>query len=375
MRHPSLPAAALAAAVCSGSLAAQGSDVLYARVEALSGWELRGYSFDQGIGAKTVAQWNIPVVVVAPLGRRVSVDLTTHYASGHFESYSGSPETLSGFTDTEVRFLYTVRRDRLIGSLSFNLPTGRHTVSTSEFQVAGAVGANYLSFPIANFGTGVGVAGGVAYARQAGAWNLGVSGSLRYLSSYTPFSDDTVSYTPGWEGRVRAGADRLLGARSRLLLGLTMSTFSTDTYSGSSAFVAGWYAPGTRFVSELAFVRVIGRATLTVSAWDFYRLAGLTSTGPNSESKENVFDGELRLAYPVAARLELEPMLGFRQWSPADYRGGRLKSGGLVARARLSDRLSATLAGRYDAGWIYARGSGFAPLRGYGTSLLLRYER
>jgi len=224
MRHPSLPAAALAAAVCSGSLAAQGSDVLYARVEALSGWELRGYSFDQGIGAKTVAQWNIPVVVVAPLGRRVSVDLTTHYASGHFESYSGSPETLSGFTDTEVRFLYTVRRDRLIGSLSFNLPTGRHTVSTSEFQVAGAVGANYLSFPIANFGTGVGVAGGVAYARQAGAWNLGVSGSLRYLSSYTPFSDDTVSYTPGWEGRVRAGADRLLGARSRLLLGLTLST-------------------------------------------------------------------------------------------------------------------------------------------------------
>src|SRR2546430_7987677 len=30
----------------------------------------------------------IPVVVVAPLGRRVSVDLTTHYASGHFESRS-----------------------------------------------------------------------------------------------------------------------------------------------------------------------------------------------------------------------------------------------------------------------------------------------
>src|SRR2546422_8201572 len=87
--------------------------------------------------------------------------------------------------------------------------------------------------------------------------------------------------------------------------------------------------------------RSIGRATLTVSAWDFYRLAGLTSTGPNSESKENVFDGELRLTYPMAARLEHEPMLGFRQWSPADYRGGGLKSSGLVAPARFSDRLSA----------------------------------
>src|SRR5207245_8070165 len=113
----------------------------------------------------------------------VSLELTTHYASRYFGSYSGSPETLSGCTDTEVRFLYTVRRDRLIGSLSFNLPTGRHTVSTSEFQVAGAVGATYLSFPIANFGTGVGVAGGLAFAGLARARNLGVSRSLRYLSS------------------------------------------------------------------------------------------------------------------------------------------------------------------------------------------------
>jgi hypothetical protein len=365
----------LVAAGTGGSLAAQASDALYARFTALGGWEARGYTFDPGIGVKSVWQWNVPLVMAAPLDRRVSIDLTTHYASGHIDSYGGGSETLSGLTDTQVRLLYTVNRDRLVGSLSFNLPTGRQTVSTSQFQVAGAVGANYLSFPVSSFGTAFGVTGGVAYAERLGAWNVGVSSSLRYLGTYEPFANDTLSYKPGWEGRLRAGADRLLGETSRLLLGLTVSTFSTDVYSGSSALVSGWYDPGTRFIGELGFARVVGRSTLTFSAWDYYRLVGLGATGPNPETKENVFDSQVRFTHPVTPRVQIEPMLAFRQWSPADYRGGRLKSGGLLARAGLTDRLSATVAGRYDDGWIYARGRGFAFLRGYGASLFMRYER
>jgi hypothetical protein len=362
-------------ATFAGSLAGQASDVLYTRFTALSGWEVRRYTFDSGIGTKAVSQWQVPIVAVAPLSRKLSVDVTTHYASGHIETYSGGSETLSGFTDTEVRLLYTLDRDRLVGSLSFNLPTGAHTVTTSQFQVAGAVGANYLSFPVANFGTGFGATGGAAYARQLGAWSVGVSGSLRYVATYSPFVNDTLSYKPGLEGRLRAGADRLIGQRARVLLGMTMSTFSTDVYTGSSALVSGWYDPGTRFIGDLAFVYVVGRSTVTFSSWDYYRLAGMSGGGSNPETKENVFDSELRLTYPVTPRLQLEPMVAFRQWSPADYRGGRLKSGGLLARASLTDRLSATAAGRYDGGWIYAQGRGFAFLKGYGASVFLRYER
>jgi hypothetical protein len=374
MRRLLLAVATLVVAA-STRILGQASDAIYARVSAVSGWEFRGYSFDPGIGAKRVAEWSIPVIVVAPLGRRLALDLTTRYASGRLESYGDTAQTLSGLTDTEVRLLYTASRDRLVGSLSFNLPTGQRTLSAREFQVAAAVGGTYLSFPVPNFGTAFGVTGGIAYAARAGAWNLGVSGSLRRLASYSPFSQDTLAYTPGWEGRVRAGADRLLGERSRLLVGLTVSSFSTDTYAGASALVSGWYSPGTRFIAELAFVRALGRATVTVSAWDFNRLAGLGTTGSNQETKENLLNGELRLTYPVGPRVQLEPMVAFRQWSPADYRGGRLKSAGLVARAGLSDRLAATLATRFDDGWIFARGHGFAPVQGYGASLYLRYER
>jgi hypothetical protein len=377
MRPPRLRCALLAATctATAGPLRGQASDALYARFNALSGWDVRGYSFDPGIGTKTASEWSMPVVVVAPLGRKASVDVSTHYVSGRVDTYSGSPATLSGFTDTQVRFLYTVDRDRLVGTLSLNLPTGNHTLSPTEFEVAAALGSNYLSFPVANFGTALGMTGGLAYAERLGPWNVGASSSLRYVATYQPFANDTLSYKPGLEVRIRAGADRLIGHASRLLVGLTVSTFSTDVYSGSSAVLPGWYSPGTRFIGELGFVRVVGRSTVSFSAWDYYRPAGLTNAGPNPDTQENVLNGELRVTYPVSPRVQLEPMVAFRQWSPADYLGGRLKSGGLLARAALTDRLSTTIAGRYDGGWILARGHGFAFLEGYGASVLLRYER
>jgi hypothetical protein len=361
----------------AGGLHAQASDALYARFTALSGWEVRGFTFDPGIGTRSVSQWNVPVVVVAPLGRKMSLDLTTYYVSGRVVT-DADTQTLSGMTDTQLRLLYTMSRDRLVGSVSFNLPTGERAASTSQFEVAGAVGSSHLSFPVSNSGTAFGVTGGLAYAQRTGAWNVGLSGSVRYLGSYSPFSNEALSYSPGMEARVRAGAERLLGEQSRVRVGVTVSTFSTDMYSGSSALVGGSYAPGTRFIGELAFVRVIGRSTLTLAAWDFFRLAGDTNGVSNPDTKENVLNGELRLTYPIVPRIHVEPLLALRQWSPSDsaggYLGGRLTSGGVRVQAGLTDRLSAVLAGRYDTGWISNRANR-ASLQGYGVSLCLRFEQ
>jgi hypothetical protein len=69
------------------------------------------------------------------------------------------------------------------------------------------------------------------------------------------------------------------------------------------------------------------------------------------------------------------PMVAFRQHSPADYRGGRLYSGGATLNFGLSEQLSAQVGGRYDAGWVYAAGRGFANLTGYGATVLLRFQR
>ena len=76
----------------------------------------------------------------------------------------------------------------------------------------------------------------------------------------------------------------------------------------------------------------------------------------------------------VAPRLVLEPLVGFRQWSPADYRGGRLYSAGLGARYGISDQLTAHVTGRLDTGWIYAA-RGRADLTGTGLTLWVRYQQ
>ena len=365
--------AALAAAPVG--LVGQGSDALYTRYSGLTGFEYRGYSFDPGISVKSVSQWSLPFIAVAPVGRRMSVDLTTHVVSGKITTYAGTAEKLSGLSDTQLRLLYTLGRDRLVASLTLNLPTGKHSVSTSQFQVVGAVGSNYLSFPVSSFGTAFGATAGLAYARTLGGWNLGFSGALRFTGNYNPFSDQSVSYNPGWETRVRGGADRVIGRNARLLVGLTFSTFSTDVYTGAGSLVGGTYNPGSRFIGDLAYVRVIGRGTLTFASWDYYRLVGHSGTTALPESKENVFNAELRYGRSVAPRLVLEPLIAFRQWSPADYRGGRLYSAGLGARYGLSDQLTAHFTGRLDTGWIYAAARGRADLTGTGLTLWLRYQR
>ncbi|HUL50489.1 MAG TPA: hypothetical protein VLT79_10790 [Gemmatimonadales bacterium] len=354
---------------------AQAADGMYDRVAVVSGFETRGYEFDPGIGTKSIWQWNLPVAVVAPLGRSVSVDVATRYASATLETYAGPSETLSGFTDTQLRLLFTPARDRLVASVSLNLPTGQHTLAPTQFTVAGSIGSNYLSFPVPNFGTGFGMTGGLAYAQHAGAWNLGFSGSARYVGTYSPFAGDTVSYTPGVEGRFRIGADRLLGQSARVLLGFTVSTFSTDVYSGTTGIVGLSYAPGTRFITDLTFVRVLGRSTLSFTGWDIYRDAGTGTNGPNPDTQENVFNVELRLSDPLSSRLSIEPLVGYRQWNPADYLGGRLGSAGMLLRLVAGRSVSLNLTGRYEQGWIYDRSTGRADCTGYAASLFARIGR
>src|SRR5574341_881236 len=135
MRARSLSSVLALLALAATGLVAQASDALYTRLSVLSGWEMRRYDFDSGISTNSTSQWRVPVIAVAPLGRRLSLDLTTNYASSRLETTAGT-ETLDGFSDTQVRALYTLSRDRFVGSVSLNLPTGKQDLTAGEFQVA-----------------------------------------------------------------------------------------------------------------------------------------------------------------------------------------------------------------------------------------------
>lgn len=375
MRTRSFAVTLAGIALAAPALAAQASDALYTRLSALSGWEMRGYSFD-GDQVPSTAQWRMPLIAVVPLGRRVSVDLTTNYASSQLD-VGDSTQTLNGFTDTQLRVLYTVARDRLVTSLSLNLPTGPQDLTAAEFQVAGAVSSNYLSFPVSPAGTGFNATAGLAWVRPLGSWNLGFSGSYRYQGTYTALADPSgnVEYDPGSEYRIRGGLDRLIGPRTRMTVGLTFSTFSSDQFSASGQVTPGTYKPGPRVIGEFALVRSLGRTTLVFVAWDYYRTAGDTNAVSDPGTQENVFNAELRWSVPLARRVQLEPLIGYRQYDLKAFTGGRMYSGAVTARFGLSDRLSGHLMGRYDTGWVASEQVPETGLTGFGLTAFLRYTR
>lgn len=351
------------------------SAALYTRWNTLTGFEFQHYSFKDSLGTNNVtaaSQWSIPLVVVAPIGRRMSLDVTTHLA--HNSVSGDSTRTFTGLTDTQLRLLYTLGRDRAVASLSLNLPTGKRSFSTSEFTVSSSMSSPFLSFPVSSLGTGFGVTGGLAYTVPTGGWNFGFAGAVRYASSYRPFSDQPLTFNPGLEGRLRIGADRIIGQRSRLLVGATYSTFSTDQFSGSG-IVNGWFNPGPRFIVDAGYAYSAGRTTFGFAAWNYYRAAGSDGAGPSTDAKENVFNVELRVGQQLSPRLVLEPLLGFRQWNPDAVRGGRLYTFGLNARVGISDRVSGQAMARLAPGWVYDPGNGHIDLTATGISVFLRYQR
>jgi hypothetical protein len=117
-----------------------------------------------------------------------------------------------------------------------------------------------------------------------------------------------------------------------------------------------------------------GRTAISVMAWDFYRMAGSANGASAPDTKENIANAELHVSHQFSPRLALEPLVGFRQWNPADHRGGRLATFGLNGRVGLGDRVSVIASVRGGTGWVYEPSRGRADVTGAGASVLLRYQ-
>lgn len=339
----------------------------------VAGIDGRRYSFEDGFPVKSIQQWAFPIGVIVPVGARFSFDIGTHYVSTRVTSASGSHDTFNGLTDTQLRASYVFGRDFLVTSLMINLPTGKEQTSGRDFTVASSVSSNFLLFPVNNYGSGTSATGGVAIATPIGRWNLGLAGSLRVNAAYKPFSDassSSIEYKPGVETRLRVGADRLVG-QSRLAFGFTFSTFGDDHFTGTGTS-AGAYNPGNRFITEANFTTPAGSGLISLYAWDYYRSSSGSNSGLAASNKENIITGGISGAFPVAAKIRIEPLAEARFWSP-DGGSGSLFGAGAAVRFEVTPQLSFAPGGRFDLGSIEVPGASSSSLTGWGLTGLLRY--
>jgi hypothetical protein len=347
-----------------GSAAAQSSFV--SPTSLISGVQATGYNFENTYPTQNIEQVAVPLAMIFPIGGRFSVDIGTYYAYTKVQPTSGASQSLSGFTDTQLRASYVMGRDAVVASFMVNVPTGKKTAQNS--LLLGYAGNNFLLFPVNAYTNGTSVTGGLAFAKTTGGWNLGIAGSARYNTEYKPFSDVDSTYQPGLEGRFRVGADRLVG-RSRLQAGFTFSTFGTDQAGGVTV---GFNQPGNRYISELSLTSPVGAGSMSFYAWDFYRgqNGAVTST---AVSHENIFTGGVSSSFPMGRKLAFEPGVEARLWTPNDGMGNFF-SANAGLRWTMGSHLTFTPAGRFGFGKIRAPGASVqSNLTGWQANGLLRF--
>jgi hypothetical protein len=354
------------------SVAAQG---LYTGTTAGAGLITRGFFFQPGLRARTVSQVAIPIAVAMPISRALSVDVSTQWAWTRLTTYDGAEESLSGLTDTEVRATYALGRDRAILTLSANLPTGQTGLDPSRLAVVGAVGSNFLPFPVSSYGSATSVTIGGAAAHRVGGVNVGFGLSARVSGSWEPFESLPLALTPGVETRAQLAGDAIVG-RGRVSAGLMFSTFGADAFAGTTADVgvSQAYQSGNRVVAEVAVAYPVGPGMLNVGLWDFMRGDAEADEAVVTGSKENILGLGGSWQVGAAPGIAITPGLEMRQWSRNGGTAGRLVTAGLSLDVALGQRASLLPQARTDWGFVNNAFGTTVPVQGWTVGMLAQWD-
>lgn len=323
-------------------------------------------TFGSGASSRSVTQLAMPVVVILPFGERLSVDVSTAFASSTVKADDSTASEISGLTDTQIRANWRIGADNVLLTFGVNLPTGQYSVPANQQEAAGQIGNDFLYYPISSMGNGLAVTGGVAYARPFGDWNVGGGASARKSTEFAAFevASSDFRFTPADEYRISVNADRPVGDGA-LSLGLTYSVFGEDIADTTT------YSTGDRIIATAGWNFPVRGSDVFLSAWNLYRLDGeiLGDAAP----AENVFNLAAAVSIPVRTYL-VQPNIETRLWQVGGARAGNLVTAGVRLRMPVGAFGVFPSLG-YSVGNLYSvvDGSG-TKVSGVRASLTLRYN-
>jgi len=352
-----------AAVLLPAALLAQGAPI--GSTTGFGGVEVRGISFQSGLGIKSATEIAVPFAAVWQASSRLALDLGGHYATVSRTDETGASTSLSGLTDIQARGVYQIVPDLAVFTLAVNLPTGKSKLTAAQLSVANLIASDLIPFPVANFASGLNVTTGLALAVPVSGWAIGLDGSYRANGSFTPIADTGAagsSYKAGGEFRLRLGADRVVG-QGRISLGVTYSSFGDDQFGNSPLFQSG-----KRFIPQASWSFPIGNVGLALYAWDLYRQGGTVIVDSTSTEKRNVLAvgavGSIQMGRSV-----LRPQFEFRNYTTGLClgavtntlcAGGRLFSLGARLQLPIGDRFAVLPLLRMDVGNVVNPNTGSA---------------
>src|SRR5262249_20434258 len=155
-------------------------------------------------------------------------------------------------------------------TVGVNAPTGMYRVPTGQAAAAGAMGSNFIVYPISSMGSGFASTLGIVYALNVVDWYVGLGVSGRHSQQFVAFAvsqTSTLRCTPGDELRARIGADRAFGD-GHLAVGAIFSTYGKDKADSTS------FATGSRILGTASWSQPLGSGDMTISGWDLFRGEG-----------------------------------------------------------------------------------------------------
>lgn len=281
-------------------------------------------TFGSGAAKRSVNQMALPVVVVLPFTERFNVDISTAFATSTVTAGDSTESEISGLTDTQIRANLSLLSNQVLVTLGVNVPTGQYSVAEDQQEAAGQIGNDFLYYPISSMGNGFAATGGIAYARPAGDWNVGLGASLRKSAEFSAFevAASEFRFQPADEYRLRLSADRPAGD-GQVQLGLTYSMFGEDLADTTT------YSTGDRLIATAGWSFPFRGTNVFLTAWNLFRLEGQQLGG--DAPKENVFNAAASVSFDVG-RFVVQPSAEMRLWQVGGARAGNLANLGMRVR-------------------------------------------
>ncbi|MFC1525994.1 hypothetical protein ACFL6X_04185 [Candidatus Latescibacterota bacterium] len=282
------------------------------------------YQYWSGDGDLSVQEVSVPVTIVLPVTRRLSLDAVS--GTGFATLDRGASSSLNGLTDTKVRASLILGDELALITVGANTPTGKTGLSEEEREISRVLSQNALRFRTPNFGQGLDINAGLATARKIGDNVIGLGFGYLLKGEFEP-ADGGPKYTPSPEMSLTAGIDRkLFGGDGKLTLDAVYTVYGEDEREGTTAFESG----------NKLLLQVLGQRRGKRLEWRIYALGRMKEdsrsharTGTVDLSNGAQYEGGLSLLTRGSGRLNLRAMAQVRQYEAGDTFG----SGGAVVQA------------------------------------------
>lgn len=252
--------------------------------------------------------------VVLPFGvswgwSGVRFDLNSAWATAAYEQ-DGVNSRLSGLTDLTLRLMVPVLDDRARVIVAGNIPTGTETLGSSQLPVAAVLTTDLLALPVRSFGSGAGLAAGVAVARPVGEWVAGGIAVYRVGSGFEPLvagpGERAAEFRPGSEMRLRLALERPRVSGVTVRLASSWSRFGSDQTDDQAVF-----SRGDRFMGEAVAEFPYRSGSAMLYGWNLYRSGSefLADDSPERVPASTLFGVGARGTYPLSRSMSVMPRI------------------------------------------------------------------